>query len=415
MTRSPDGSRPADIHLRPLTRAEIPDAQRIDAIAFGESVEAFQTLPAGLPLERSLGAFANEGLVGTSVMLSLELTLPGLSAVPAGGLSWIAVLPTHRRRGILRTMVQRQLADARERGEFLSCLIASESHLYQRFGYGPATFHLEASIDRAQARFRSSVHTPGRMRLLQEEVPLDILSPVWEQVRLTQVGAVSRDPDSWAHWLLEERKEKGQLHILVHESADGDADGFAIYRFLPEWAQGLPRGRIEVIDLASPTPAVRFALWRYLLDLDLVKEVRVQHLAVDDALRWQLAQPRQLRTLILADDLWVRPLDVPRCLAARGYASGGSLRLEVHDGLFPDNDGVYELTAEKGGASCRSLNDGRADLHLGVAALGSVLLGGVSFARLAEAGLVTELTPRVVGRADSMFAVQPAPFSGTHF
>ncbi len=356
-----------------------------------------------------------ERLVGTSAMLSLELTLPGLTTVPAGGLSWIAVLPTHRRRGILRGMMHRQLAEARGRGELLSCLVAAESDLYQRFGYGIATFHLEASIGRAQAQFRSPADTPGEMRLIEEEVPLDTLSPIWDQVRRGQVGAVSRDPESWRHWLLEERKEKGQLLILVHESIEGEPDGFAIYRFLPDWAQGLAKGTIEVIDLAAPTPAVRFALWQYLLDLDLVEEVRVLRLAVDDGLRWQLTQPRQLRTLTLADDLWVRPLDVARCLASRSYASDGFLRLEVRDELLTDNDGLYELTADHGEASCRRSTHGPADVSLGVAALGSVLLGGVSFSRLADAGLVMERAPGAVARSDALFAVQPAPFSGTHF
>ena len=348
-------------------------------------------------------------------MLSLELTLPGLVAVPAGGLSWIAVLPTHRRRGILRAMVHRQLADARARGELLSCLLAAESHLYQRFGYGLATFHLEASIDRAQAQFRAPVEASGRMRLLEEEVPVDTLSPIWERVRRRRVGAVKRDPQSWTHWLLEERREKGQLLIVAHESSEGDPDGFAVYRFLPDWEQGLPRGRIEVVDLAAPTPAVRLALWRYLLDIDLTAEVRVQRMAVDDELRWQLVQPRQLRTLTLADDLWVRPLDTAGCLAARRYASGGSLRLQVTDDLFAENEGLYELSVEEGEASCRRVSGNSVDLSLGIAALGSVLLGGVSFTRLAEARLVGERTPGAVARADALFAVQPAPFSGTHF
>ena len=385
---------PPGIELRPFAPEEVPAAKRVSSVAFGEAVDVpvAESTVAGLVLERTLGAFAAGELVGTSAMLDLELTLPGRTQVPAAGLTWVSVLPTHRRRGILRALMERQLTAARDRGDVVSCLLASESHLYGRFGYGPATFQVEACLDTGRGRFRSPVSVPGRMRMLFDPEPVAMLAPIWDEVRRRQVGAVSRRPEWWAGWLREEAAEPGQLLIVLHESDEGGPDGYAVYRFVPEWHDGLGQGRVVVVDLASPRPEVRVALWRYLLQTDLATEVRALHLPVDDDLRWQLLEPRRLRTVALVDDLWLRPLDVRACLEARTYEGTDRLLFEVTDDLFPGNQGCFALSASEWSGSCRR-SDGTPDLSLDVAQFGSVLLGGVAFTRLAEAGLIAELTP----------------------
>ena len=60
--------------------------------------------------------------------------MPG-ATVPAAGVTIVTVHPTHRRRGILSTMMDRQLADLHERGEPIAVLRASEAAIYGRFGY----------------------------------------------------------------------------------------------------------------------------------------------------------------------------------------------------------------------------------------------------------------------------------------
>jgi predicted acetyltransferase len=78
-------------------------------------------------------------LVATGGRTHRDLTLPGLATIPVGGLTWISVLSTHRRRGILRRMIECHFDDVLERGESASILIASESIIYGRFGYGTGT------------------------------------------------------------------------------------------------------------------------------------------------------------------------------------------------------------------------------------------------------------------------------------
>src|SRR5690348_8483238 len=88
--------------------------------------------------ERSLVAEEAGSVVGHTTALSRDLTVPG-GVAPAAHVTGVGVAPTHRRRGLLRAMMHRQLAEVAEAGrEPVAVLWASETTIYPRFGYGPA-------------------------------------------------------------------------------------------------------------------------------------------------------------------------------------------------------------------------------------------------------------------------------------
>ncbi|MEU2632561.1 GNAT family N-acetyltransferase, partial [Kitasatospora sp. NPDC007106] len=104
---------------------------------------------AALEMDRNLMALAPDRRpVGTAGAYSFELTLPGGVLAPAAGVTAVGVLPSHRRRGVLTAMMRHQLTDLRDRGEFLSVLLASEAVIYRRFGYGPATYTARVTVPR---------------------------------------------------------------------------------------------------------------------------------------------------------------------------------------------------------------------------------------------------------------------------
>lgn len=122
--------------IRPITDAEFPEYSRVIATVFvepmtDEDVERWHSMT---EMDRTLAAFDGDRIVGTAGAISFQLTLPGLEIVPSAGVTAVTVLPTHRRKGVLRSMMQHQLADVRERGEPLAILLASESIIYGRFG-----------------------------------------------------------------------------------------------------------------------------------------------------------------------------------------------------------------------------------------------------------------------------------------
>ncbi|HEV8651006.1 MAG TPA: GNAT family N-acetyltransferase [Actinomycetes bacterium] len=128
------------------------------ATAFGET-PSDERSDAYRPLnewDRTIAAFDADRIVATGGTLSLELTLPGPVTARAGGLTAVAVLPTHRRRGLLRAIIAWHFADCQARGETLSVLGASEAGIYGRFGYGPAT--LQATTRSTLAGRCSAAH-----------------------------------------------------------------------------------------------------------------------------------------------------------------------------------------------------------------------------------------------------------------
>ncbi len=357
---------------------------------------------------RALAAVEGETFVGGTGVCSLELSVPG-ATVPAAGVTSVAVLPTHRRRGILTAMTRRLFEELRGR-EPVSALWASEGAIYGRFGYGVATLSARVRISTAHGAFGRPEEPRGGIRLLEPEDAQKVLPPVYERVRGQQPGFLGRDERWWryrfhTHEFL--RDGFGEHFFALHEGSGGP-DGYAAYRIKSEWDAEEPGGVLDVAELIAETPAAYADLWRYCLDVDLVKEVRARCRRVAEPLLYLLAEPRRLN-LTLADGLWVRLVDLPRSLEARRYAREGRITFEVADPSCPWNAGRWELEAGVDGAECRRTSD-RADIRLDAADLGAVYLGGTSFRTLAGAGRIEVETAEPLGLADAMFRWDPRPW-----
>jgi len=410
---------PMDIEIRPMTPADGDQFTNVIATAFGETFtgEEVADHDRWFEYERSIGAFDGDRLVGTGGAYSMDLTLPGLTTIPIGGLTAIAVLPTYRRRGILRSMIAYHFEETEGRGELVSGLGASESVIYGRFGYGLATTFADYEIDPRRGQFLRPPATRGRLRLLEPEETAKIVPPLYDRYRRRQPGELSR-PQAWwdvyardPDWT---RQGASRHYDVVYESEPGRVDGWVSYRVENRWPNGLAANVIKVRMLVGLTSEAEAALWRYVLDLDLAGTVQLHGRPVDDPVRWRLADPRRLRVTDLGDHLWLRLLDLPGALAARRYAVADALVLEVTDALRPRNQGRFRLEGGPDGAACGPAT-AAPDLVLDIADLGAAYLGGASLASLARAERVTERTPGALLRADRMFAADPPPVCTTHF
>lgn len=408
-----------DIEIRPIGPDHFPQFSRVLDTAFGAdtSEEKLADVQRSLEYDRSIAAFDGDRIVATGGADSMELTLPGLTAIPIGGLTAIAVLPTYRRRGILRSIIARHFEDVQERAEPVSALMASESTIYGRFGYGPATIAAELEINTDNAALLHPPDTTGRLRLLDKDERAAVVRPFYDRVRKAQPGELSRidwwwemfarDP-SWRYQGDSRRQD------VVYESEPGRVDGWLSYRVKHDWEHGLPNNLINVFQLFALTPEAGAALWCYCLDLDLAGTVRLFSRPVDDPLRLYLADPRRLRTVEVADHLWIRLIDLPAAMEARRYAAEGRLVLEVTDAMRPGNQGRWLLEGGPDGASCQRTRD-EPDLALDVAELGAAYLGGTRLATLGRAGRVHEEVPGALVRADAMLASDPPAWCTTHF
>ena len=139
--------------MRAIVEDELAAFVRADSLAFGATpdLHAVEDLRGRVDLGRTRAVFDGDDLVAASGTIAFELSLPGATCVRAAGVSWVGVVPTHRRRGALRLMMGALLEDAAARNEAVAILIASESHLYGRFGFGVGTSRLSWRIDRRHA------------------------------------------------------------------------------------------------------------------------------------------------------------------------------------------------------------------------------------------------------------------------
>ncbi|MEU4062327.1 GNAT family N-acetyltransferase [Streptomyces wedmorensis] len=358
--------------------------------------------------ERCLLATTAEGRpVGTAGAYPFELTLPGGTLAPAAGVSAVGVLPSHRRRGVLTAMMRHQLAGLRDRGEFLSVLLASEATIYGRFGYGPATYTARLTVARHQAALvapragvAAGAPAAGSIEVLRSAECGEVLEEVYDRYRRAQPGALSRPRRWWALRAGQPPISPAPRYVAVHRDADGVPDGYAGYAIAEP-------DTLRVDEVIATEDAVFTALARFVLGHDLVSRVEFKHVPPGHPLRWQLADFRAGEVSRDTDWLWVRLLDVPRALSARGWFTDGALVLDVDDPFLGEH-GRYLVTVRDGKADCVP-TDREPDLSLDVRDLGSLYLGGTAPSTLVRAGHVRAHRPGASALADALFRSDRAP------
>ncbi len=363
-------------------------------------------------LSRSLAAFDNDQIVGSTHSHLFEFAVPGGASVEAAGVTAVAVQTTHRRRGIVSDLMRRQHAEASDRGEPVAILVASEGAIYRRFGYGIGTWAIDVEVDTREMRGFAGPNTSGAVKVIDEATADDLFPGIHERARVTAPGGIAR-PKSWWESIAADRKAGVETHV-VYESSSGSQDGYARYQINSRWEAGVPQHKLAGNEMMACTPEAAAALWRHILSADLVRLVDVWNRPVDEPLRWWLANPRALRVKGVRDHIWVRPLDVEALLGARRYLDDVDLVIEVVDEFGGHAAGCFAVTGGMQGAEC-SRTDRTSDVVMHVSDLGSIVLGGVSVMELHAAGRIDEGTAGAVKRADDAFRWSPQPWSNQYF
>ncbi|CAL9525530.1 N-acetyltransferase Eis [Streptomyces sp. enrichment culture] len=362
--------------------------------------------------DRSLGAWDGDTVVGTAGAFSFRMTVPGGAPVPAAGVTMVGVAATHRRRGVLTSMMRRQLDDVRAWGEPLAVLTASEPAIYGRFGYGAASFQLAAEIDTDRVELAVPDGTDDvRLRYAEPADALEECEAVYARLVPERPGMLARHRPGWERLgLLDPESERdggSPLQCVVAERG-GRVAGFARFRVKPGWGDGGHEGTVVLQELYGLDPAGRAALWRFLFGIDLTSTLVVRGRPVDEAWQYQVSDIRRCR-LRVRDQYYVRLVEVGAALAARTYQAPVDVVLEVSDPFCPWNEGRWRLTGDAKGASCERTSDA-AELALSVRELGAAYLGGVPLVSLAAAGRVRELRPGALAEASVAFGSTVAPW-----
>ncbi|HEY6747006.1 MAG TPA: GNAT family N-acetyltransferase [Mycobacteriales bacterium] len=403
-----------DLELRPIDRTELPAFYRTLAEVFGEDPDDRdrEALAPVFEPERSLAAFDDGQVVATAGIYTRDLTVPG-GPRPAAGVTFVAVQPTHRRRGLLTGIMRRQLSGLHEdQQEPVAVLWASEGGIYGRFGYGVAARQLSWEGTKARLRLRPGVPTgTGRVVLTAPERARPHEQAVYEALRPATAGFLSR-PGGWNDRLAADpahlREGATARRHALHTEQDGSVTGYATYR-VKQGGTHRDDSEVQVDDVLATTPAAYAALWAFLFGIDLVPRLVRHRAPLDDPLQDIVADSRALEGTVY-DSLWVRLADVGRALAGRTYRQPVDVVLDVRDEFCPWNTGRWRLSGDSTGAVCAPTGD-PADLALTSTELGAAYLGGPTLVALGAAGLVTESTPGALAAAGRAFAGDRQPWS----
>jgi predicted acetyltransferase len=407
------------LEIRQIRDDEIPAFVDTLSTAFLERLDVEKAAAEVRPmwdLERAWAAFDDGRMCGTFRSWATELTVPGGGRLPASAVSAVTVLPTHRRRGILRAMVAAEHGATRDRGEVVGLLYASEYPIYGRFGYGPACPEATWTLDTHRSEFRDG-QTGGVELVKPDGDAATAMKAVFEAWRRRQPGEIRRRDVHWEYDLGLRESAWGPAwkgFVVLHRDPTGAIDGYARYHVDGKWEQRQPRSTLNVDDLHALTDESYASLWRYLAEIDWAATVKAERRSPAERLPWLLANARAAEISDRGDGMWVRLLDVPKALEARKYHREARLVLDIVDRESPGGRTRVLLDASPAGATCAE-TDRSADLTLDVAALSTAYLGGVPLRHAVLRSDVDEHRGGALAEADALFRTLDEPWSSTFF
>ncbi|HET9852026.1 MAG TPA: GNAT family N-acetyltransferase [Candidatus Limnocylindrales bacterium] len=372
-----------------------------------------------MDLNRTIGAFDGDTIVGTFRSFPTCLTVPGGERIDVSAVSAVSVRPTHRRQGILRGLIADDVARSVERGDVASILIAAEWPIYGRFGYGPATWQATWSLRVREAAFL--LRPVGSIEIMDRAAARKILPEVYDRCAANQPGEIARPESRW-DYDLGTREFPGRPPwrgaVVVHRNEAGQPDGFARFRGEEKWVDMAPDHVMLLDDLHGETPAAELDLWRHLAQMDLTATIRTEHPRRPlEPVKWLFSNPRVATVTGYSDFLWLRIFDVARFLSARRYEQDGELVLEVVDdldGRAGPASGRYRLVVDGGEATCER-TETKPDLTVDVRTLSAAALGGTRLVDASRTVPFGERRPGALREAEGLFLTAEPPWCSTWF
>ena len=358
--------------------------------------------------DRALGAYDKVILAGTAAAIGREMSVPG-GSLDMAEIAAVMVLPTHRRLGIMTTLIDKQLRDIHERSESVAALWTSDTRIYGRFGFGLAATYEDWTIERHNTGLVDPRQPAGRMRLVERLAAPETFAGVHDRMWRWRPGMMNRDSGTWSYRLADIEEERHGASAFFHAVYEVNRcpEGYVLYRV------HAGNQELRVDELLGATGEATAALWSYCFGVDLIERFRAVNRPPDDPLTWMLANPRGLERRP-HDGIWLRLVDVRAALGGRCYTVEGTVVLNVVDAFCPWNEGRYQLIGGPDGGECRATT-ADPEITLSAADLAAVYLGGVRLETLHRAGRVVVHDQRALRLADLMFSWHLQPWCPDYF
>lgn len=341
-----------------------------------------------------VGAWLPEGAFGASdvpvaTTSWLDKTLnTGRGLLPLRMITDVTTSPAHRRRGLVRRMMEDCLTDAVAQDLPLAALTVSEATIYGRWGFGAATFAQSVELDTGPRFGLRDFTDPGRVEIVDPRDSWPLVRTQLERFHRESRGSVGTPAFYETYftgaWNFRDSGPDKQLRGAVHLGPDESVDGVVLYRLDGRDDSGWRKLKLQLLLGADETAML--ALWNFLGGIDLVRKVSWYTAAPDDPLRWALRDMNALKLAENQEFLWVRVLDVPTALQGRPWVADDSLVLAIDDAQG-HAAGRWQVTTREGVAEVTG-TDAEPDLSLDAETLGSLYLSGVGIRTLHAAGRI---------------------------
>jgi len=358
-----------------------------------------------------LAVFQDGRVVASLGLLPLAMAVNGGSQ-PFAGVSTVASLPEHRRKGYAGQLLTRALELMRDQGQVLSGLYTPHFALYRRYGWMLAGRALRYSFRPRDMALVAPAPPGGALRVSHHEWAA--LDTIYRQLIARRNGYLHRSEHWWRAAVLRSfyERRRGHLDVAVWAREDNVWRGYVVYDIArqPDGTQ-----RLRVRDFAALDGDAYIGLVHYILRHDIVRQVQ-WWAPLDDPFLSLVHDPDRVE---VAYEPWImlRVVDVAGAFASRpclAEVSGQRLTLELTDEAAPWNAGVWWLEAE-GGRTLAEKCEKAPGLSLDVSVLAALFNGFLSPSEAARGGLIKVHSEAALAAADRIFAVRCPPFTADYF
>ena len=402
-------------------------ADGFGVITLGEDLGARDHLrPPSRRLALSDTVTPDNAIVGGAFAYEFQMSLPGGACLPVAGLGGLSISPVAQGRGGLPLLMNSHLQQSLDAGDAASVLMASESGLYQRYGYGVATEMAEWHLNTREYQLRDEIKPSLSIRLIHDRGhAAGLLEQIYEGAVTARAGGIHRSPEWWPLVLNDDSGSwfgSGPEFVAVVFDNNDHPCGYALYKLRGQPATETGHGRVHqqcvVSELVALDIDTEVALFTYLSRLAMVRELVWSVAPTDPVVRHYMTDPRQLWQHARTDMMWLRPLDLPALFSAIEYSQDGAVVIDYCDPQFESLCQVWRVTVQQGRAALekcsRDVLKNEDAVALDSAALGEVILGSRRVVELARVGKIVG-SENAVRRFDRLLTFDQVPFNLNKF
>lgn len=406
------------VEIRPVAEDELDSARFILAYSFAadrseEGRERMKHVESMGPL---LALYDDGQMAACLRILPLRMFIHGAS-IPLGGVSSVACLPEHRRKGYVDQLMRHALATMREESQPLSALYTPHPSLYRRYGWMIASSALRYSFNPKDIAPANPAPARGHAyRITEEQWPT--IAEIYRRFAAPRNGYLDRDERWWKEALFRPLyDEKRRLNdVAVWAQGEGQPRGYAVYHSARDRRpDGPPIERIAVEEFVALDGDAYNGLLRYLLAHDLASEIAWWG-PLDEPFTVAIDEPGRVKR---EHDygFMLRIVDLEKAVAARPPAAGApdaTFTVHIADPSAPWNQGVWRIDC-CGGRLTATKAEGTPDLSTDAASFAAMYNGFLRPSEAARCGLAAVSDPGAAALADRILAADYPPHPSDFF